>query len=236
MSEESTLRKVFEASPSFLHVLRGPDFVFEYANDAYYRLVGRRDLIGRPAFEAMPEAAGDFPRLIAEVMATHRPVHGHEVPVMLARTANGAPEERLMDLVYVPLIDPDGRCTRVLGHGTDITESVLLRRRAEKAERMSQQRLTDALSAGRMIAWEWDIQTDALTSRGAWLELFNRREPLFTTGRGATAFLHPDDRPARVETVRVAVDRGTSWHMQYRALHPDGTILWLEERAALAGE
>ena len=59
MSEESTLRKVFEASPSFLHVLRGPDFVFEYANDAYYRLVGRRDLIGRPAFEAMPEAAGD---------------------------------------------------------------------------------------------------------------------------------------------------------------------------------
>ena len=231
MSEESTLRKVFEASPSFLHVLRGPDFVFEYANDAYYRLVGRRDLIGRPAFEAMPEAAGDFPRLIAEVMATQRPFHGHEVPVMLARTANGAPEERLMDLVYVPLIDPDGRCTRVLGHGTDITESVLLRRRAEKAERMSQQRLTDALSAGRMIAWEWDIQTDALTSRGAWLELFDRREPLFTTGRGATAFLHPDDRPARVETVRVAVDRGTSWHMQYRALHPDGTILWLEERA-----
>jgi PAS domain S-box-containing protein len=35
----------------------GPKFIFEFANEAYYGLVGHRDLIGRPAFEAMPEAA-----------------------------------------------------------------------------------------------------------------------------------------------------------------------------------
>ena len=51
------LEEVFRTAPSFLHVLRGPDFVFEFANDAYYQLVGRRELIGRPAFEALPEAA-----------------------------------------------------------------------------------------------------------------------------------------------------------------------------------
>ena len=59
VDELAMLRGVTEASPSFLHVLQGPDFVFEYANEAYYRLVGRRDLIGRPAFEAMPESAGE---------------------------------------------------------------------------------------------------------------------------------------------------------------------------------
>ena len=225
------LRKVFEASPSFLHVLRGPEFIFEYANDAYYRLVGRRDLIGRPAFEAMPEAVGNFPALIAGVMQTHQPFHGHEIPVMLARTEDMAPEERLLDLVYLPLIDPDGRCTRVLGHGTDVTENVQLRRRAENAELLSYQRLTDALSAGRMIAWEWDVQTDAITSRGAWLELFNRKEPLFTTGKAAHEFLHQDDRPARVQKVRAALASDASWHMRYRALHPDGGVVWLEERA-----
>lgn len=64
MTSDATLRQAFDASPAFLHVLRGPEFVFEYANSAYYRLVGRRDLIGRPAFEAMPEAAGNFPALI----------------------------------------------------------------------------------------------------------------------------------------------------------------------------
>jgi signal transduction histidine kinase/ActR/RegA family two-component response regulator len=230
-SDDSMLHRVFEASPSFLHVLSGPNFVFEYANDAYYRLVGRRDLIGRPAFEAMPEAAGNFPEVITAVMATRQPFHGHEIPVMLARTADTEPEERLIDLVYVPLIDTDGSCTRVLGHGTDVTESVRSRRRAEEAERLSFQRLTDALSAGRMIAWEWDVRTDVLTSRGAWLEIFNQEKPLFVTGRGAGAFLHPDDREARAGIVRAAVVSDTSWHMQYRALHPDGGIVWLEERA-----
>lgn len=233
-SEESMLRKVFEASPSFLHVLRGPSFIFEYANEAYYRLVGRRDLIGRPAFEAMPEAAGNFPALIAGVMETHQPFHGHEVPVMLARTRDGEPEERLIDLIYTPLIDADGHCTRVLGHGTDVTDNVRLRQRAEEAERRSHRRLTDALSAGRMIAWEWNVQSDVLTSRGAWLELFNRTEQLFATGTQALAFLHPDDRAARAETVRQAVASETSWHLQYRALHPDGGTVWLEERAALS--
>ena len=226
------LRKVFEASPSFLHVLRGPNFVFEYANDVYYRLVGRRDLLGRPAFEAMPEAAGDFPALIAGVMATRKPFHGYELPVKLARTWGAEPEDRLIDLVYLPLIDPDGRCTRVLGHGTDVTDNVLLRRQAKEAERLSHERLTDALSAGRMIAWEWNVQTDALTSRGAWLELFNRKERLFTTGAGVQAFLHPDDRSARAVAVRAAVAAETSWHLQYRALHPDGGTVWIEERAA----
>jgi hypothetical protein len=48
-------RQILEASPSFLHVLRGPDFVFGYADEAYYRLIGRRALLGRPTFEALPE-------------------------------------------------------------------------------------------------------------------------------------------------------------------------------------
>ena len=154
VDELTLLRRVTQASPSFLHVLRGPDFVFEYANEAYYRLVGRRDLIGRPAFEAMPEAAGEYPQRIAQVMATHQPFHGNEIAVMLARVPGAAPEERWIDLVYVPLLDADGTCHRVLGHGTDVTEIVQQRRRAEHAEKLSSDRLANALLAGRMIAWE----------------------------------------------------------------------------------
>ena len=128
------LEAVFRASPNFLHVLRGADFVFEFANEAYYRLVGHRDLIGRPAFEALPEAAGNgFPERIARVMAMREPFEGRELPVMLARVPGAAPEERLIDLVYIPLIEPDGTCTRVLGHGTDVTDHVRARRESEVA-------------------------------------------------------------------------------------------------------
>ena len=132
-AERTTLLdEVFRRAPSFLHVLRGPDFVFELANEAYYTLVGRRDLLGRPAFEALPEvAAGDFPARLAQVMATGMPFVGRELPVTLARTPGAPPEERVIDLVYLPLLDGDGACTRVLGHGVDVTDNVRARRRTE---------------------------------------------------------------------------------------------------------
>src|SRR5687768_581700 len=60
---------LFRTSPSFMCILRGPDFIFEFANDAYYKLVGQRELIGRPVFEAIPEAAGcGYEELLAKVM------------------------------------------------------------------------------------------------------------------------------------------------------------------------
>lgn len=231
VDELAMLRRVTQASPSFLHVLHGPDFVFEYANDAYYRLVGRRDLIGRPAFEAMPEAAGEYPRRIAQVMATHQPFHGNEIPVMLSRVPGAAPEERWIDLVYVPLIDADGTCHRVLGHGTDVTEIVQQRRHAEQAEQLSSDRLANALLAGRMIAWEWNVQTDALTSSGAWLDLFRSAEGIFATGDAAFEHVHPDDRAARIAMIKASLAGLAPWHLEYRTVRVDGSVLWLEERA-----
>jgi signal transduction histidine kinase len=128
------LEEVFHHSPAFLHVLSGPTFVVEMANEAYYALVGRRDLLGRPAFEAMPEAAaGGFPERLARVMTTGEPFIGRELPVTLARTPGAPPEERLIDLVYLPLVDAEGRHTRILGHGVDVTEHVRERQAVETA-------------------------------------------------------------------------------------------------------
>jgi PAS domain S-box-containing protein len=159
------LEEVFRTAPSFLHVLSGPRFVFELANEAYYRLVGRRDLIGRPAFEVMPEAAdGGFQERITRVMETCEPFIGRELPVMLARSPGAAPERRFVDLVYLPLIDAEGTCSRVLGHGTDVTEHVRAREAAEEAQRKSEARhqaeardvfraeLTDALGTAEHAA------------------------------------------------------------------------------------
>ena len=36
-------------------VLRGPDHVFELANAAYFKLIGGRDIIGKPIAEVLPE-------------------------------------------------------------------------------------------------------------------------------------------------------------------------------------
>src|SRR5205814_6565354 len=51
--ERAGLAKAFEQSPAFIAVLRGPDHVFEFVNDRYYLLIGRRDLIGKPVRQAL---------------------------------------------------------------------------------------------------------------------------------------------------------------------------------------
>jgi PAS domain S-box-containing protein len=140
------LEEVFRNAPSFLHVLRGPEFVFELANDAYYQLVGHRELIGRPVFEALPEAEDeDYHRQLDQVMTTGVPFMGCEVPVNLVRTPGGMPEKRFIDLVYLPLCDEDGTSGRILGHGVDVTAHVHLRKQAEQALHEREERFRQAL-------------------------------------------------------------------------------------------
>lgn len=225
------LRDVLDSSPSFVHVLRGPTFIVEYANAAYFRLVGQRDLIGRPAFEAMPEAAdGGFPERIADVMRTGEPFFGRELPVMLARSEAGQPELRLIDLVYLRLDDASPGAARVVGHGTDVTEHVMARREAEKLEREAHHRLADALTTAEMASWEWDPQIGEL-SHSDWMpQLYRLRvDEARSTPYDWQMALHPDHRAAHAGLVRDAAQGRGSWHTEFRLRGEDE--VWLEERA-----
>ena len=140
------LEEVFRNAPSFLHVLKGPELVFELANDAFYQLVGHRELLGRPILAALPEMAGDsYLRRLTEVRATGRPFMGFEQPVTVIPHPDQIPEERFIDVIYLPLFDEDGSCQHVLGHGIDVTEHVKKREKAEEALRESENRFRQAV-------------------------------------------------------------------------------------------
>jgi hypothetical protein len=51
-------RQLFQKTPGFIAVLRGPNHVFEFVNDAYIRVAGDRDYIGKPIRDAVPELQG----------------------------------------------------------------------------------------------------------------------------------------------------------------------------------
>ena len=130
--EQARLEEVFRRAPAFLAVLRGPEHVFELANEAYFELVGRRDLVGRPLADALPDVAGQgFDALLDRVLASGEPYVGREVPVLLVREAGAAQEERFVDFVYLPQVNADGERTGVIAHGTDVTAQVLARREVE---------------------------------------------------------------------------------------------------------
>ncbi len=143
--ERARLAYVFQHAPAFLAILRGPTHVFELANDAYYELVGKRDLIGKPLFVALPEVRDQgFLDLIDGVLATGVPYIGREVPIRLARTPGAEPEARFVDFVYLPLVEADGARSGIIAHGTDVTEQVEARHEIERLLRESERARADA--------------------------------------------------------------------------------------------
>ena len=149
--ERSRLEYVFKQAPAFLAVLRGPEHVFALANDAYFGLVGNRELIGRTLMDALPEVVEQgFKDLLDRVLATGTPYVGREVSVRIARTPGAEPEERFLDFVYLPLVEGDDDRVGIIAHGTDVTEQVLARREVERLYDLEQHARTVVEEAYRL--------------------------------------------------------------------------------------
>jgi len=201
--ERSRLEYVFQHAPAFLAVLRGPRHVFEIANEAYYRLVGARELLGKPVLDALPEVRGQgFDALLDGVLQTGQPFIGSEIPLRVARTAGAEAEEVFVDFAYLPLVEADGTRTGVIAHGHDVTEQVLARRQVERLLRESEEarhRLKEAnatLEAQRaeMEAVNQQLQENAL-------ELEMQTEELQRTAAALEERSH-DAETARAEAER----------------------------------
>src|SRR5690606_34258212 len=54
-SERRHLRNLFAQAPGFIAVMTGPEHRFDLVNEAYLRIVGQREVLGKTAVEALPE-------------------------------------------------------------------------------------------------------------------------------------------------------------------------------------
>ncbi|MGV3572631.1 MAG: ATP-binding protein [Ramlibacter sp.] len=131
-----SLRTWFDNAPGFIALLRGPDFVFEMANRAYYQLVGHRDIEGMPLSQALPEMrAQGFVELLEQVYRTGEPFVGRGVGVEIQPVPGGPRALRFVDFLYQPVHDADGRVAGIFAQGHDVTEQVLGARALEEADR-----------------------------------------------------------------------------------------------------
>ena len=123
---------------------------------------------------------------------------------------------------------PDGAPRYFISVIEDITE----RKRTEEALSRSEQQLAEALDAGRVFAYDWDVRTDVVT-RSAGAVAILGIEPGATSGEGAAFFadVHPEDR-ARVEALLAAVTpEAPAVAVRVRYRRPDGVTVVLDETA-----
>jgi len=137
MIEPAELESLFESAPGFIAVVEGPDHVFRVANEAYRRLIGHRDVLGKPARVAVPELeAQGFVALLDQVYESGEPYVAHAVPVIVGLEPNER-TERLLSFIYQPIKDATGLVTGIFAEGMDVTTPA----EVEAARRTAERRL-----------------------------------------------------------------------------------------------
>jgi signal transduction histidine kinase/DNA-binding NarL/FixJ family response regulator len=128
------LRQVFEQTPAAIAIISKENYRIEFANKLYLQLADRgQETIGQPLFGAMPELQSQvIPKLLDEVMTRGVPYEGRELEVYLRR--HGKHEEAYFNFMYHPLIEPDGTISGAIAVCFEVTDLVIAKRRAEKAE------------------------------------------------------------------------------------------------------
>ncbi len=123
-AQRTQLQTLFDQAPGFIAVLTGEQHTFEMANDAFYQLVGQRDLIGRAIREALPDVAEQgFERTLDDAYRSGRPIVLRNRKLAVQQEPHGPLSERYVELVFQPIVDADGVVSGILMQGHDVTRA-----------------------------------------------------------------------------------------------------------------
>jgi PAS domain S-box-containing protein len=115
----------------------------------------------------------------------------------------------------------------------DLEHEIVERSKAEQALKLSEERLQQAFLVGRSFAFEWNSSTDeVLRSQSCAIILgLSGDEIEYDTGQNYFQRVHQDDRERFVELLSTLSPSCSTYHIEYRVVRNDGTIVNLEEIA-----
>jgi signal transduction histidine kinase/CheY-like chemotaxis protein len=225
---EKRIRELFRQAPGFMCILRGPEHVFEFANDSYRLFVGDRDLIGKPVRQMFPELQGQgYFELLDQIYRTGEPISGSETLLQLRRTPDGPLESHFVDFIFQPIKDASGTVTGIFVEGFDITSRIAAQRDLRRSEALRQL----ALDASAMGTFTWYPEQDRTEPDARMLELFGLKAGgELTLASALGSLIHPQDRARYADAVSRAADPAGSGqlHEDIRVTRPDdGSQRWL---------
>ncbi|TDK31236.1 hypothetical protein E2F50_20000 [Rhizobium deserti] len=152
--QHDRLLRILEVSPGGIATLRGPDHVFEFANEEYYALIGMgREIVGKTVAESLSEVVRQgFIEILDGVYSSGEPFVARGVPIELNRGPLGEPQERIIDFTYQPMSDRSGQVSGILVQALDVTERMDEAKRVELVANELGHRLKNQLAMVQAIA------------------------------------------------------------------------------------
>ncbi len=118
-NEQENFRNLFRQTPELFCMLKGPDHIFEFVNEAHRRTLGF-DATGMSVLEAHPESV-ELHGILNDVYITGKTAQLFEIPVNLAHRI------RYFNLTYSARRDANAKINGVLILGTEVSNDVMIR-------------------------------------------------------------------------------------------------------------
>ena len=113
----------------------------------------------------------------------------------------------------------------------DITE----RKRAENAMHEAELRRQEAIRAGNVGLWDWDLTTDRVNYSEEWKRQIGYEDHEISNDfEEWRSRVHPDDLEATLEKVNKSIKDLNPYHMtEFRFMHRDGSYRWILAQASI---
>lgn len=219
------LNDILSHAPAMICTIRGPEHVFELANDRYFSLVGKRDIIGKNVREVLPEVENQgFLELLDNVYNTGKPFVGQEVPIKLD-IGEKEPKLSFLDFVYYPTRNSEGEVDGIFVHAIDVTEQVMARKKIEESEK----ELRILIDTAPVIIWLTNEDGYGPFLNKNWMDYTGQSEEE-AKGYGWLEAIHPDDRDEAEQSFLEANSERRSYRTTYRLLTRNGQYRWMVSR------
>nr|WP_193711679.1 PAS domain S-box protein [Salegentibacter sp. BLCTC]MBE7641036.1 PAS domain S-box protein [Salegentibacter sp. BLCTC] len=228
--QEAVFNRIFKnilsKTPAAICVLRGPNHVFEVANENYMKLLGHRDIIGKTVQEAIPEVSNQgFIELLDEVYKTGEPYIGKETQVQL-KVDEDKFKNSFLNFVYQPTRNHKGKIDGIFAHVIDVTEQV----EARKAVEDSEKRLREVIDAVPAIVWISDTKGQTVYLNKNWYS-YTGQDKETSEGLGWLEAIHPEDREQTKLSFLEGHEQKKGYSIGFRLRKKKGEYRWVLDKA-----
>ena len=216
---------------------KSPDFTILAASSEYQKVTDKNldELIGKKLFDVFPDTStralktgkGDLQTSLETVIDTLQPDSTGVIRYDLA-DENGDLRVRYWQATHYPIIE-DGVCRAIVQSTADVTEKV----HTDEELRLANLKLEDALTAGLVGSWSWDVKKNVVTADKGLAHLFGVSKEQAIMGLPIEVFIksiYDDDKEYVTEQITATVENGVPFEAEYRTIDADGVIRWVIAR------
>jgi PAS domain S-box-containing protein len=217
---------------------QGPDYTILTASKAYLEMTDRTltSLEGEKLFDAFPDTSprakktgkGELRESLDRCVETKQPDHMGVIRYDIA-DANGELAVKYWGVIHTPVLDDDGNVRAIVQSTEDVTDDVV----ASDRLALTKLQLDDALSAGSIGSWIWDVTNNRIVANKGLGKMFELNSNEISAGLPLETFtgvIHPKDRKRVEKLIQETLKSGKKYEAEYRIVGKKGHERWVIAR------